>query len=326
MSTSGDALIMIATLLGTLFLQIEFAVFLGILLSFAYYIKSTSRPSVFPVIPDQEFKHFVRQQAGQTSCPQLGMLKISGDLYFGAVGHIEDAIRQYLRDHPDQRFLLLRMHSVNHCDLRGVRMLEDMMNILRERGGDLYLMRVEEPVLEFMQSNGFYDRLGYDRFLPEEHAIFYLFRKVLDPSVCVYECPSRVFAECQNLPKQTHPAGGRQGPPVPVGSIPNVSPLELQQVLRNGHAPLVIDVREPNEFKKGHIAQARLVPLQEIFNFPSVIPNDRDIVLVCQGGQRSQRATAFLQEHGYENVVMLQGGMLAWLSAGYPEEIEYLTV
>jgi SulP family sulfate permease len=254
------------------------------------------------------------------------MLKISGDLYFGAVGHIEDAIRQHLRDHPDQRFLLLRMHSVNHCDLRGIRMLEDIMNILRERGGDLYLMRVEEPVLEFMQSNGFYDRLGYDRFLPEEHAIFYLFRKVLDPPICVYECAARVFVECQNLPKQIYPADPSREISVPAASVINISPQELQQVLSNGNAPLVLDVREPNEFKKGHIAQAHHVPLQKIFACSSGLPKDRNIVFVCRGGWRSRQATAFLQERGYKNITMLHGGMLAWLTAGLPQEIEYLSV
>jgi len=151
----SDAVIMLATFLGTLFLHIEFAVLLGILLSFANYIKNASMPSVFAVVPDPEFKHFVRQESVQDSCPQLGILKISGDLYFGAVTHIGDAIWEYMRIHPRQRFLLLRLHGVNQCDLYGVRMLEEIMMSLRERGGDLYLMRVEESVVEFMQENGF---------------------------------------------------------------------------------------------------------------------------------------------------------------------------
>ena len=65
----GDALIMIATFLGTLFLHIEFAVLLGILLSFANYIKNAGMPSVFPVVPDDELRHFVRQHSGQQECP-----------------------------------------------------------------------------------------------------------------------------------------------------------------------------------------------------------------------------------------------------------------
>ena len=87
----------------------------------------------------------------------------------------------------------------------------------------------------------------------------------------------------------------------------------------------MIDVREPTEFKKGHIASAHLVPLPEIFTHPATIPQDRNVVLVCRGGWRSQRVTVFLQNQGYKNIAMLRGGMLAWLSAQLPEEIEYVT-
>ncbi|MFC1976510.1 SulP family inorganic anion transporter, partial [Chloroflexota bacterium] len=200
----GDAMIMVATLLGTLFLHIEFAVLLGILLSFAYYIRKTSMPSVFPVLPDDRFEHFVRQQSHQIPCPQLGILKISGDLYFGAVRHIEEVICEHLRQHPEQRFLLLRMHGVNHCDLRGISMLEAIMDMCRQQGGDLFLMRLEAPVLEFIQSHDFYNKLGPDHFLTEDQAVERLFHKILDPPICIYECNTRVFIECQNLPKQTY--------------------------------------------------------------------------------------------------------------------------
>ncbi len=310
----GDAVIMLATLLGTLFLHIEFAVLLGILLSFAYYIIYASTPGVFSVLPDDRFRHFVRQEAHQPSCPQLGILKISGDLYFGAAGYIEDAIRLHLRRHPRQRFLLLRMHGVNQCDLHGISMLESIMALLRERGGKLYLMRVEEDVLQFMQENGFYDRLGYDHFLPDEYAIFYLFHKILDPFTCIYECNVRAFKECQNLPKnyavdELPPSG------VPVEHVAEISPAELYRILNNGTSSVIVDVREPREFKKGHILQAQSVPISELLQHVSSLPQDKNITLICQSGWRSRHAAAFLLDQGYRDVQILQGGMLAWKAA-----------
>jgi SulP family sulfate permease len=319
--TRGDAVIMLVTLVGTLFLQLQFAVLLGILFSFAYYIKTTSQPSVFSVLPDREFKHFVRQQPGQVSCPQLGILKISGDLYFGAVGHIEDTIHQYLRNHPRQRFLLLRLHGVNQCDLYGVWMLEAIMNTLQGRGGGLYLMRAEEPVVKFMRGNGFYDRLGYDHFLSEEHAVSYLFHHVLDPPTCIYECPVRAFKECQNLPKNIQ---------IPVSfmaaTLPNIDGLsarELELALAGDNPPWVIDIRESREFDKGHLAQAQSRPLSKLLAQVTDLPHDRNIVLVCRSGWRSQRVAALLQERGYQNIRILHGGMLAWIAAGQQQIIEY---
>jgi rhodanese-related sulfurtransferase len=127
------------------------------------------------------------------------------------------------------------------------------------------------------------------------------------------------------LPKQIYPPDTPQQLPAPLGQIPSISPQKLQLALNSDRAPLLVDIREFTEFKKGHIAQAQSVPLPEIFTHPSTLSQDRNIVLVCRGGWRSQRAVLFLQEHGYKNITMLQGGMLAWLSAGFSEEIEYVT-
>ncbi|MCP4623334.1 MAG: STAS domain-containing protein, partial [bacterium] len=201
----GDAIIMLVTFLGTLFLEIEFAVLLGILLSFAFYIMKTSAPDVYAVLPSGNRKHFTPQQPNQFPCTQLSIIKISGDLYFGAVGHVEEIINQHLAGHPEQRFLLLRMQGVNQCDFSGIHMLEAVRHTCQERGGDLFLMKVQESIKALMKSTGFYDKLGADHFLIEDGAIKHLFYKVLDPAVCIYECNTRTFEECQNLPKYRYP-------------------------------------------------------------------------------------------------------------------------
>jgi SulP family sulfate permease len=276
------------------------------------------------VVPDAEFKHFVDQQPHQDSCPQLGILRISGDLYFGAVSHIEEAIYHHLDKNPEQRYLLLRMQGVNQCDFSGIHMLEAVMRTCRDRGGDLFLMKVQEPVRLFMLSTGFYDRIGTDHFLMEDYVIGYIFQKILDPAICIYECHVRVFKECQNLPKQTYPAGIPLHTEIPPDTIADISPQELWNRLYNGggQPPLVIDVREPREFKRGHIPQAELVPLPQILSAPLNLPDDREIVVVCRGGRRSTRATYLLHNKGYQNVRVLRGGMLAWEAAELLEAVD----
>ena len=321
----GDAAIMLTTFFATLLLDLAFAVLAGILLSFALYIMKTSVPRVFPVVPDNEFKHFVEQQSGQSSCPQLGILEISGDLYFGAVSHIEETIYQHLKNNSEQRFLLLRMQGVNQCDFSGIHMLEAVRRLCRDRNGDLFLMKVSEPVLLFMKSTGFYRELGADHVLMEDYVIGHLFQKMLDPAICIYECPVRVFKECQNLPKQLYLLEMPLHTDIAPDTVADISPRELWQQLHNGPVtvPLVIDVREPREFKRGHIPQAQLVPLPKILADKSTLPADREIVVVCRGGRRSTRATYMLQNEGYQNVRVLRGGMLAWEAAGLLEAVEF---
>ncbi len=318
----GDALIMTVTLLATLFLPLQFAVLSGILMSLTYYIIKTSTPRVHTVLPDATFKHFT-YQPNKPPCPQLSIIKISGDLYFGAVNHVEEAIRQILTRNPNQRFLLLRMHGCNHCDISGIHMLEALRRLCRERGGDLYLMKVQKPVYTLMESTGFCNQLGQDHFLTEDQAIEYLFYKVLDPAICIYECDVRAFKECQNLPKRT----SSQIIPLPAFVTPNgvadISPQELwQQLMHSQDPPVVIDVREPREFQQGHIPQAQLIPLPKLVTEKPDLPCDREIVLVCRSGRRSQRAAHLLNQKDCSKVRVLRGGMLAWEAAKLLEAID----
>jgi SulP family sulfate permease len=315
-----DAVIMLVTFLGTLFLHLEFAVLVGILLSFAIYILKTSVPQVSSVLPDASFKHFSHQPQ-KPQCPQLGILDIQGDLYFGAVSHIEEAVHQHLNENPDQHFLLLRMYSTHQCDFTGIHALETIVRACRERGGDVFIVRAQEPVLDLMKSTGFFDDLGSDHFLDEDTAISTLFYKILDPAICIYECPVRAFFECQNLPKQLYRPEIICHTEIPGEDITSTTSEELWQRLHDDVPPLVIDVREPREFRQGHVPQAQLIPLPELLIDGLALPHDRTVVLVCRGGRRSTRAAFMLRKRGHENVIVLEGGMLSWESAGLLDAI-----
>lgn len=315
-STRGDAFIMLATFLATLLLPIEFAVLLGILLSLAYYIMQTSVPQIRPVLPDDRFKHFLPHPDNK-SCPQLAVLDILGDLYFGAVSHLEEAIHKHLTAHPGQNYLLLRMHTVIHCDFSGIHSLESIVDAYRALNGDVFIVRVQDRVLDLMKSTGFFQKLGADHFLTEEEAIGHLFHKIMDPAVCIYECHVRAFIECQNLPKQIHSAHIPLHTEIPHESVPDIAPQALWDRLHNDEiTEMIIDVREPLEFKEGHILEAQLIPLPKLLLDGLELPKDREIILVCRGGRRSMRAAYVLQNKGYDNVRFLQGGMIAWETNG----------
>lgn len=310
-----DAIIMAITFFGTLFLEIEFAVLLGILFSFAFYIMKSSVPHVSSVLPDEEFKHFTYQPE-RAGCPQLGIINISGDLYFGAVSHIEEEILAHLAKHRDQRYLLIRMHQVNQIDFSGIHTLETVVHQCRERGGDVYVVRTNKRVRRLMQSTGFEEHLGADHFLDEDYALEHLFYRVLDPAICIYECPVRIFKECQNLPKRDYAFE------LPVingnnrSTAPLKQPYEVWEQMRGGQqATRVVDVREPREFARGRIPHSESLPLTKIIDGKCHFERGDNLVLVCRTGRRSQRAAQLLKENGYENVSIVDGGMVAWESA-----------
>ncbi|MCI1859712.1 MAG: rhodanese-like domain-containing protein [Sporolactobacillus sp.] len=74
----------------------------------------------------------------------------------------------------------------------------------------------------------------------------------------------------------------------------------------------LIDVREPDEFKKGHILGARNIPLTQLKLRKAEIRHDMPIYLYCSNGTRSARAAAMLKRLGYKNLYHLQGGFKKW--------------
>jgi rhodanese-related sulfurtransferase len=81
---------------------------------------------------------------------------------------------------------------------------------------------------------------------------------------------------------------------------------------------LLIDVREPAEWRQGHAPNAQLVPLGSIGSQLAAIPRDRDVLLICRTGNRSATAQRQLLKLGYERVFNVTGGMNAWVRAGLP--------
>lgn len=334
-SHPGDAAIMVTTLMGTIFLPIEFAVLWGILLSLVLFIWRTSRPRVQAVLPDEKYSHFT-YQPDKDPCPQLAIIEVYGDLYFGAVNHVEEFITNYAGAHPEQRFLLLRLDHVNTCDFSGIHMLESVVRTYRERGGDVYLVGTNYRVEQMICSSEFDQFLGDDHLLEEDEAIGKLFYNHLDPAVCIYECSLRAFRECQNLPKRIAVAGIPLLDDTELDHILMVEPVQLWDWLNpaplNGNGrketavpiyPYVVDVRQPREYHQGHIVEANSIPLPQILSDEVKLPADKQIVLVCRTGRRSRRAAAALQQIGCLNVQILQGGMLAWEAAGLLEAVDY---
>jgi rhodanese-related sulfurtransferase len=83
---------------------------------------------------------------------------------------------------------------------------------------------------------------------------------------------------------------------------------------------LVIDVRKPEEFEKGHIVNARNVPLDRVQQDDDAIKKQKNKILlaVCADGATSGRAAGHLRKSGYENAFSLKGGLAGWRADNLP--------
>lgn len=94
---------------------------------------------------------------------------------------------------------------------------------------------------------------------------------------------------------------------------------KLSERLGSATPPRVLDVRTPGEFETAHIAGAYNVPLDLLREHRDEIIKhlDDEVVLVCRSGQRAAQAEESLRDAGLANVHILDGGIVAWESAGF---------
>lgn len=109
-----------------------------------------------------------------------------------------------------------------------------------------------------------------------------------------------------------------------LNEVRQLAPGEVFVRLDTPNPPLLLDVREPDEFtgELGHITGSRLIPLRELSERASEFGElkTHDIVVICRAGARSTTAAALLTGLGFERVSNLRGGMLDWHDAGLPVE------
>lgn len=103
--------------------------------------------------------------------------------------------------------------------------------------------------------------------------------------------------------------------------VNEVSCAEALQLINHKEA-CILDVREPEEFKSGHLLDAKSIPLVKLRDRIGELERYRDkpIVVACRSGQRSATACALLGKEGFAQVYNLSGGVTAWQKAGLPLE------
>lgn len=108
-------------------------------------------------------------------------------------------------------------------------------------------------------------------------------------------------------------------------AIPEITPTELKARLDRGDRLEIIDVREPYEWEIANLGElgARLIPLGELPDWVDQLDRESEIVLQCRSGGRSARALRQLREAGFQRLLNLKGGILAWADEVDPTKQKY---
>jgi sulfate permease, SulP family len=211
-----DFAVAAATFAATVSIRLEVAILLGTILSLVTFLYRTSKPAVRIMgfdgtAPARPF--VVRSDVPEPlpECPQVKMIRMEGEVYFGAVSHVGDLLRDLRAPANSPKHLLVMSKSMNFIDLAAADMWRAEMTTRRSVGGDLYFHRPRAPVLELWQRTGFLAELGIDHIFPAKRiAIATIFDR-LDRGICAH-CTIRVFEECQGLPLPVDGAASEASP------------------------------------------------------------------------------------------------------------------
>jgi SulP family sulfate permease len=211
----GDIFVLAVTFASTLTIQLDFAIFVGVLASLLVYLNRTTHPSLTRVAPDARTpqRRFAPQESAAALCPQLDILRIDGSLFFGAVEHVRDELEAARKQRPGAHAVLLVASGVNFIDIAGCEFLVRAAKFLRDSGGTLYLCNLKPGVYQVLERGGFLDEFGRDRVWPTKaDAIRAIYRR-LDLPVCA-ACTVRIFTECNVALPDGTPRGRVHATPI----------------------------------------------------------------------------------------------------------------
>ncbi len=189
--------ILVVTFLATLFLELEFAIYIGVLLSLVIFLSRTSHPDIVTLAPnrdDAKGKLIDIETKPVPQCPQLRIIRVDMSIYFGSVNHIENKLAK-ISEEQGIHHILLVLSGANFIDVAGAEMLVHEARSLQEKGGNLYFCGMKGKVWQFMAQGGFIREIGASQFFdtkPEAIAGIY---KRLDKQRCE-TCVTRIFKEC----------------------------------------------------------------------------------------------------------------------------------
>ena len=195
----------LATLVATVTIRLEMAILLGTLLSLMSFLYRTSRPAMRTMGfdgwgPERQFVVIADDKNALQECPQLKLLRMEGEVYFGATQHVADTLH-HLRHMPHpQKHLLVMGKSMNFIDLAGAELWKAELNARRAMGGDLYFHRPRPEVIQMWKTIGFTRVLGPEHQFPDKRTAIATIFKRLDPQIC-QACTARIFWECKAVPE-----------------------------------------------------------------------------------------------------------------------------
>lgn len=198
-NSRSESAILLVTFFSTLFLELEFAIYLGVIISLVFFLKKTSTPEIPTLSVDTNEKTGKRSfininKKPLKQCPQLKIIRIDMSVYFGSINHIQQRISS-IADNERIYHIMIDASGINFIDLAGAEALVNEHRMLQKLGGGLYFVGLKSSVYEFVARSCFVKKIGSAYFFDSKSEAIRMIYQRLDREICK-TCPSQIFKEC----------------------------------------------------------------------------------------------------------------------------------
>jgi len=196
-----ETAILLTTFFATLFLELEFAIYMGVLLSLLIFLAKTSMPEIETLAPDRDEKDgklLLTNIEGKplNQCPQFKIIRFDMSIYFGSITHMQNRLHKIVENERIYH-IMIEASGINLIDLSGAEALVAEHKRLKALGGGLYFVGLHPAVYEFAARTCFIKQVGGSNFFDTKYDAIHTIYSRLDKTVCA-TCEAQVFQECKD--------------------------------------------------------------------------------------------------------------------------------
>lgn len=218
-TSRGDLAVAVVTFAATLLAPLEYAVFIGIFLNIALYLRRASKLHLAEVVPTAGGPFLERPILDRSGERQVVFLQLEGELFFGVADELQDQLAAVQRS--GARVVILRLKRTHSIDATVLHVLETFAAEMRRRGGHVLLCGVRDELMRRLKGYGLIDQLGRENVFAASIGVWSSAKRALKRA---RELVGRSIDETgfeddeeadDGRKSQPPPAGGPAGPPTP---------------------------------------------------------------------------------------------------------------
>jgi SulP family sulfate permease len=217
LSTYSDALVFLTTFLAAIFLRLDFAIYLGMLVSMALFLQKAAVPRLMEFEFDEQGRFRPVKQKAEDTAPQVSIIHVEGELFFGAAETIQEDIWDSI-DRDRTKVVVLRLRNAQNLDATGVMVLDQLVGDLRRMGIHVLVSGTSPEIDRVILRSGLDAVVGKDNYFPSMGNFLDATRRAVlraNEIVGVAKPQVRLFYDKDQEAKRKAAAEEKSNPPEP---------------------------------------------------------------------------------------------------------------